>query len=211
MVDGIQKKARKKNKLAERQNKADQGAMKARSEAYSLYRTLQRRAEEQRRYAKLWRYADFFLHQQHLIQRLACRYHRIHILFRVNLKVHKYRSVLYRKRLFYNRIYLIGLCGSQANNTVCLCQLDKIGRCAYVGIQIPFFIEKLLPLPDHAEEFIVQYGYLHRQLILHCGCKLLDIHLDAAVACNVNNNLIRKRKLGANGSREPKAHGAEAA
>ena len=30
------KKARKKNKLAERQNKADQGAMKARSEAYSL-------------------------------------------------------------------------------------------------------------------------------------------------------------------------------
>src|SRR3990170_1288427 len=100
---------------------------------------------------------------------------------------------------------------SYTNSILFLCQLNKIRRCAYAGIRIPLLIEKLLPLPDHAEEFIVQYGYLHRQLILHCGCKLLDIHLDAAVACNVNNNLIRKRKLGANGSREPKAHGAEAA
>jgi len=36
----------------ERQNKADQGATKARSEAY-VYNTPQRRAEEQHRYAKL--------------------------------------------------------------------------------------------------------------------------------------------------------------
>ena len=58
---------------------------------------------------------------------------------------------------------------------------------------------------------VVQDRHDDGQVVLYCGGQLLHVHLEAAVAGDVDNGAVRAGDLGANGGGKAVAHGAEAA
>jgi len=66
-------------------------------------------------------------------------------------------------------------------------------------------------MPNHAEITVVEDGDLDRQPLLAGGGQLLDVHLDGAVAGDIDDHLVRRRHLGADGRGKAVAHDAQAA
>ncbi len=79
----------------------------------------------------------------------------------------------------------LGLRSPEAHRPVGLGQFDKSG--APWGGAVAPFIKELLPLAHHAQVGVVQDGDFHRQFIFHYRDQFLDVHLDAAVAGDVDN------------------------
>ena len=77
--------------------------------------------------------------------------------------------------------------------------------------RVALVVEELLPLPHHAQEPVVQDRDDDRQAVLHRHDELLDVHLDRAVAGDVDDPLVRPRQLRADGRGEAVAHGAQPA
>ena len=90
-------------------------------------------------------------------------------------------------------------------------QLYEIRISFQEGLGISLFIKQFLKLPNHAQIAVVQYGDLNRHLIGHGRGHLLNVHLDAAVAGNVDDHPIRTGDLGPDGRRETVAHNPQPA
>src|SRR5215213_514283 len=81
----------------------------------------------------------------------------------------------------------------------------------YGRLGVTAVVEELLPLADHPEVAVVQDGDLYVQPeLLYCG-KLLDVHLDAAVAGDNPDGVFGISERHAHRRRQREAHRAEAA
>src|SRR5215813_9064060 len=74
----------------------------------------------------------------------------------------------------------------------------------YLGVAL--VVEQLLPLPDHAEEAVVEDQHLDRQALDRAGSELLRGHLEAAVAVDRHDQLTWPANLGAHGGGYGEAH-----
>src|SRR5215203_1714366 len=84
-------------------------------------------------------------------------------------------------------------------------------RARYWRLGVAAVVEELLPLADHPEVAVVQDGDLYVQAELPDGGELLDVHLDAAVAGDDPDRLVRIGERHAHRRRQREAHRAEAA
>ena len=66
--------------------------------------------------------------------------------------------------------------------------------------------EHLLPLPDHAVALIVEEERLHRQIVVRHRFHLAEVHAQAAIAINVDDQFVRMRELRTDRRRQAKAH-----
>ena len=72
------------------------------------------------------------------------------------------------------------------------------------------FVEEVFPLHNHTEVLVIEDDRLGVDLFdLRCG-ELLDIHHEAAIAVDIDDQFFRKSHLCANRSRQAEAHRAEA-
>jgi hypothetical protein len=72
-------------------------------------------------------------------------------------------------------------------------------------------VEQLLPLLDHAVAAVVEHHHLDRQIVGGDGLHFADIHANAGVAVDVDDQAIALRELRADGRRQTETHGAHAA
>src|SRR2546425_4088031 len=72
-------------------------------------------------------------------------------------------------------------------------------------------VEEVLPLPDHAQVAVVDDGDLDRRAFDGAGGQLLVGHLEAAVAVDRPDLLVRDAELRTHRGGHRVAHGAEAA
>ena len=82
---------------------------------------------------------------------------------------------------------------------------------ALVATRHTAFEEQLLPLAHHAVAEVIQHHHLHRGVVGGGSFQFAQIHANAGVTVNVDNQLAWVRKLRANGRRQAEAHGAHAA
>ena len=71
--------------------------------------------------------------------------------------------------------------------------------------------EAVFPLHDHAQVLVVEQQHLHRQLLAEAGGQLLDVHLEAAVAVDVDHEPVGELALRAHRGGQAEAHRAQAA
>jgi hypothetical protein len=95
---------------------------------------------------------------------------------------------------------------------VCLGRLDEIlavqglVTAGHAAVVIEF-----LPLAHHAVAKIVQYDDLDGQFVCGCGFEFTNIHSDAGIAVDVDDNAPGLCELCANRGRQAEAHCAHAA
>ena len=78
-----------------------------------------------------------------------------------------------------------------------------------VGVSAIAFHESIFPLHDHAQMLIVQQQDLHRQFFAIARRQLLDIHLEAAVAVDIDHQRTGMGGLHAHRGGQPETHGAQ--
>src|SRR5690242_11253877 len=88
--------------------------------------------------------------------------------------------------------------------------LYEIGT-SNINKRISLIVKKLLPLPHHAEEVIIQNDQLHIDVALHDGAKFLDSHLKTAVTDDGNNGSLRRAELRSYRCRQCETHCPQAA
>ena|SRR5438105_2585473 len=79
-------------------------------------------------------------------------------------------------------------------------------RTGDVNKRISLIVKKLLPLPHHAQEIIIQNDQLHIDLALHDSTQLLDGHLKTAIANDGNNSSFRSTEFSSYSRRQCKTH-----
>ena len=72
-------------------------------------------------------------------------------------------------------------------------------------------MEPVLPLHDHAQVLVVEHDDLDRQLLAMDGGQLLDIHEEAAVAVDVDDQGVGEGGLGAHRGGQAIAHRSQSA
>ena len=72
-------------------------------------------------------------------------------------------------------------------------------------------VNQRLPLANHAQRAVVEYDVDNRQIVILLGCQLIAVHAEAAVAGDVQDDLVRMGHLRANRSAQAEAHRAKAA
>src|SRR5271156_1297350 len=91
-------------------------------------------------------------------------------------------------------------------------RLDEIlGMQALVAGAQAALVKQLLPLLNHAVAEVIEHDHLDRQIVSGDRLQLADIHADAGIAVDINNQTIALRELGADCRRQSEAHGAHAA
>src|SRR5438093_6492741 len=100
---------------------------------------------------------------------------------------------------------------AQPNAAVGLGQLHPVGDAGQVDRAVALPVDDALPLAHHAVAAVVDDDRLHGQLLDETGSHFLAVHLERAVAVDVDDLLVRVRGLDAHGRRQAVAHGAEAA
>src|SRR5262249_38787071 len=100
---------------------------------------------------------------------------------------------------------------AQTRNAVRIRQLHEIRQWAEYACGITAFIEKVLPLPHHAVNTVIEQNNFDRQFPLSSNRQLLQVHLKAAFARDTNHLPIGKRDLRTNGRRKTEAHSAKTA
>src|SRR4029077_20781024 len=91
-------------------------------------------------------------------------------------------------------------------------RLDEIlGVQALVARAQAAAVEQLLPLLDHAVAAIVQNHYFDRQIIGRDGFEFADVHANAGIAVDIDDQAAALRILRAHRRRQAEPHGAHAA
>src|SRR5271165_2839950 len=72
------------------------------------------------------------------------------------------------------------------------------------------FEEQLLPLLDHAVAEVVENDNLEGQIVGRNGFELAEVHANAGIAVDIDDQALALRKLRANGGRQAEAHRAHA-
>ena len=80
---------------------------------------------------------------------------------------------------------------------------------AQVRLREALVVEQLLPLAHHAEPAVVHDATITGMLVDDRGRQLLQRHLEAAVAVDVDHGRVGPAELGADRGREAEAHRAE--
>lgn len=80
-----------------------------------------------------------------------------------------------------------------------------------IGVAPAAVVEAILHLRHHAEVLVVEDHHLDADFLRRDGPELMDVHLETAVAVDVDHGLFRQRQLGAHRGGEPEAHGPEPA
>ncbi len=142
--------------------------------------------------------------------RPARRNHRETILRRVDHAVENHRP-LHLDHLRNGGIEIGGLLAADADRVIGLGKLDEIRQGRGVALRIAPAMQQLLPLPHHPHVLVVEDEDLDRQPVLHGGRHLLHGHQHRGFAGNVDDERIRVGHLHPDRSRQPVAHGAEAA
>src|ERR1700722_20706538 len=129
----------------------------------------------------------------HLVQRRPGRHHRIHRVLLFYPKVDQDRTIMLPRRLYRGHDLRAFRDGHTAN-AIRLAQFGEIGieqrRRSIVAL-----VEKLLPLPHHAEKTVVDDGDVHLQIFLHNGRQFAQRHLKAAIADHHPHFRLRARHL----------------
>ena len=90
--------------------------------------------------------------------------------------------------------------------------LDEIlGMQALVAGAQSALEEQLLPLLDHAVAEVVEHHDLDRQVVGRDGLELAEVHADAGVAVDVDDQAVALGELRADRRRQAESHGAHAA
>ena len=89
-------------------------------------------------------------------------------------------------------------------------QFDEVGADHRRGLVVAL-VKELLPLADHAQIAVVDDGDVDLDLLLGDGGELCGGHLEAAVAGDNPDLLIRAGELGADGGGQGKTHGSQSA
>ena len=69
----------------------------------------------------------------------------------------------------------------------------------------------LLPLTHHAITMVVEQNRFHRKVVVRDGFHLANVHPQAAVAVDVDDQSVGTRELSPDGGRQPEAHCAHGA
>ena len=91
-------------------------------------------------------------------------------------------------------------------NLVSLGNLHEIRIITQIRLGIVALVEQLLPLPHHAQIFVVHDHQLDGQSKPVYGGQFLNIHLESAVAGNAQHASFRLRQLHSHRRRQSKTH-----
>src|ERR671910_3722605 len=145
----------------------------------------------------------------HLVDRHAGGDHGVHVGLRVDVEVQESASLLFL-RPPDGLTDVVALPNGASREPVgggkLLVVRARNGRLGVAAV-----VEELLPLADHPQVAVVQDGDLYVEAELPDRGELLDVHLDAAVAGDDPDRLVRIRERHAHRRRQREAHRAEAA
>src|ERR1700722_8769332 len=96
-------------------------------------------------------------------------------------------------------------------NLVRFGDLHKIRIVAQIRLSIIALIKKLLPLPHHAQIFVVDDHHLHRQAETMDRGQLLNVHLKSTVTGNAKHASLGLGQLYAHSRWQSEAHGTQSA
>src|SRR5829696_703696 len=143
----------------------------------------------------------------HLVHAHAARDHRIHVRLWVYVKVQDGAALLLLGPP-NRRLDVVALAHSPAAQAVGggepLVVRPRDGRLGVAAV-----VEELLPLAHHAEVAVVEDGHLDVEPEVPYGRELLQVHLDAAVACHDPHGLVGVGERYPHRRREREAHRAE--
>ncbi len=71
--------------------------------------------------------------------------------------------------------------------------------------------ETIFPLDDHPKVLVVQQQHFHGKLFTEAGCQFLDVHLETAVAVDIDDQRIGIGCLNSHRCRQSEAHRAQSA
>src|SRR5215213_5869194 len=144
----------------------------------------------------------------HLVDAHAARDHGVHVRLGVYVEVKNDATVLLL-RTPDGGLYVIALPYGPAAQPVgggeLLVVWTRDGRLGVAAV-----VEELLPLAHHAEVAVVEDGHLDVEPEVPYGRELLQVHLDAAVACHDPHGLVGVGERYPHRRREREAHRAEA-
>ena len=137
-------------------------------------------------------------------------YHREDIVILIDHALDQHRSAKSKGFLKSRRELLTG---GDADRTAaeCLCNGAVIHLVLQDRLGIPSSIEQLLPLVHHPQDRVVEHHLNDADIVPACGRQLIHVHPETAVPGNVHDNLVRQRRLHADGCSQAVAHRAEAA
>ena len=81
----------------------------------------------------------------------------------------------------------------------------------HLGERLAMVEEHVLPLAHVAQIVVVHQYHLDRCLLLHDGAKLLNAHLETAVACEETDSAVGSTECSTYGCRKSESHCAESA
>src|SRR5450432_1273481 len=145
----------------------------------------------------------------HVVQGRARADHRVDGVFLFYEEVDEERPLRLPRRVHRWQYFGAGADG-RAWNFKGTGKLDEVGaQDGRAGVIL--LVEKLLPLPHHAEEAVVDDGDVDVQVFLRDGCEFRAGHLEAAVAGDDPDFLVWARDFCADRGGQRESHGAQAA
>src|SRR5579872_69357 len=116
----------------------------------------------------------------HLVQRRTRRHHRIHRILLLDAKINQHGTIVLTRRP-HRRHHLRSLGYRHAANSISFAEFCEVWIQQRRGRIVPL-VEKLLPLPHHAEETVVDDRTVHIQFLLHNRRQFAQRRLEAASA-----------------------------
>ena len=80
---------------------------------------------------------------------------------------------------------------------------------AQVGVSAIAGHEPIFPLHDHAQVLVIEQQHFHRQVFAVAGGQFLDVHLEAAVAIDIDDDRVGMSGLSADSRRQSEPHRAQ--
>ena len=109
------------------------------------------------------------------------------------------------------RVELVQTRGTQSFRPEGVGELDEIGQRLGQALGVAPSVEQFLPLADHAHAGVVEDEHLHREAVLAERREFLDVHEDAGLAGDVDDQGVWLRHLYPGRRGKPVSHSAQAA
>src|SRR6202034_1429205 len=145
----------------------------------------------------------------HLMAGRAGGDHGVDRIFLFDEEIDEERAVMAARGL-YGGFEVASVADDYAGNAVSVGELDEV-RADQRGRFIVALVEELLPLADHAQIAVVDDRDVDVELLLHDGGELTGGHLEAAVAGDDPDFLVRAGDFGADACGQCEAHRSQAA
>src|SRR5690554_6224508 len=136
---------------------------------------------------------------EHLAESRSWRYHRPNRLVWVYRNLNQIGS--FAGKGFLQQTELILVFDSYSGNPVCTGKNAEVRDRPGASLGVAAFVENGLPLPHHAQYPVVEEDDLNRDAVASDGRKLLDVHLEGAIAGDKNHTPIGSSELCSDGCR----------